>query len=168
MKKIISILLIMCSVFAFSSCKKDQEHKDTSVIYYYRTAEVDFGSEQGVVAGEIRNITRQDNDYQTVVEQYLNGPVSREYVSPFPAGITLEELNIDDNKVQIVLSPHLALLSGAELMTACACLANTLLELTGVRTIQISSENGLLNNTEVITLTTDSFAYWDESVQFIQ
>lgn len=168
MKKNIAILLTLCLMLVFSSCGNRQRAADDSVVYYYRTAEVDFGSEQAVIAGEIRNVTRQDNDYRPLVEQYLNGPVSREYVSPFPAGITLEELNIDNNKVQIILSPHLALLSGAELMTACACLANTLLELTSVKTIEIRSENGLLNNMEAITLTADSFAYWDESVQFIQ
>lgn len=166
MKQSISVMIILCLLFSLSSCTVDQSGTSESVTYYYRTVEVEFGSQSGVIAAEIRHVKRHTDDYPYLVEQYLNGPVSDKCISPFPAGITFEELNVDDKEVQIMLSSHLALLSGAELMTACACLAKTLLELTGARTIQISADNGLLNGTEVITLTEDDFVYWDDSAQF--
>lgn len=166
MKQILSVLLILCLIFALSSCTNNRSNTVNQVTYYYRTAEVEFGPESSMIAAEIRNIKGYTDDYPHLVEQYLYGPVSDDCVSPYPAGITLEELNIDDNKVQIMLSPHLALLSGAELMTACACLAKTLMELTGLKTIQISADSGLLNGMEVITLTEDDFVYWDDGAQF--
>lgn len=161
-------MLMLSLIPAFSSCADNPRSTTRTVVYYYRTTEAVFGSENGVVTGEIRDATGHAEDYKFLIEQYLNGPVSNDLISPFPAGITLEELNIDSNKVQIMLSPHLALLSGSELMTACACLTNTLTEMTGLQTVQISSEGGLLNGMEVLTLTGDSFTYWDESVQFIK
>lgn len=167
MKRIISVLLIFCLMMALCSCVASEKASGNSIVFYYRSSEINYGSQVAVIAGEVRSIAVPPDDYRALVEEYLNGPISKECVSPFPAGITLEALNIDNNKVQIILSPHLALLSGGELTTACACLANTLLEMTGVRSVQISADNGLLNGSEVITFTADSFVYWDDSVQFI-
>lgn len=167
MKRFLSPFLIVSLILFLYSCHQNPEITDKSVVYYYCKTEIEFGSNDGIIAHEIRDATGHINDYHYLVEQYLCGPVDKDLISPFPAGITLEELNVDSSKVQIMLSHHLSLLSGSELMTACACLAKTIAGMTGLQTIQISSENGLLNNMEIITITADSFVYSDDSAHFI-
>lgn len=166
MKRIIAFVLFLSVMFMLCACTKSNKQITTSVTYYYRTVEVDCGPDSGVITPEVREVSGIPDDYQQLMAQYLNGPRSNDCISPFPAGTTLEEFNLDSKKAQIKLSPHLALLSGAELMIACACLTKTVTQLTGVDSVQISADNGLLNDQEYITLTADSFAYFDYGSDF--
>lgn len=161
MKRYLCIFLWLMPIFMLCSCTVANKQIRSPVTYYYRTAEANCGPNVCVISTEIREAKGYTDDYQYLISQYLNGPRSSDCISPFPAGITLEEFNLDSNKVQIKLSPHLALLSGSELMLACACLTNTITQMTGVDSVQISAENGLLNNQEYLTLTANSFTYFD-------
>lgn len=161
MKRLICIFLSFALLLVFSGCTNESQKIIKPVNFYYRTTPVTYGADASVITAEVREAYGNSSNYQYLIEQYLNGPKTYDCISPFPAGITLEEFSLSGNRVQILLSPHMAVLSGSELMVACACLAKTVIEMTGVDTVQISAENSLLNNEEVITLNTDSFAYWD-------
>lgn len=167
MKRYLCMILALTLTFMLCSCTVANNQIKAPVTYYYRTAEADCGPDTCVITPEVREAKGFTDDYQYLITQYLNGPRSNDYISPFPAGTTLEEFNLDSKKVQVKLSPHLALLSGSELMLACACLTNTLTQMTGVDTVQISAENGLLNNQEYITLTADSFTYFDLGSDYV-
>lgn len=166
MKRAVYISLVLLLIFTLCSCTSQSKSVQAPVAFYYRSTDVEYGAQSGVITYEIREVKGHTEDYQYIINQYLNGPKSSGCISPFPAGTTLEAFSLHNNKVDIMLSPHLAILTGSDLMVACACLTKTVLELTGVNSVQISSENGLLNNEESITLTADSFAYWDESADF--
>ena len=161
MKKIICIFFSLSLLLIFCSCKKREQDIIKPVNFYYRTIPVSYGTDACIIKAEVRESMGYSNDYAYLIEQYLNGPKQYSVISPFPAGTTLEEFSLSGSKAQILLSPHMSVLSGSELMVACACLSKTVIELTGVNAVQISSENGLLNNQESITVTSDSFAYWD-------
>lgn len=166
MKRPVCISLVVLLIFALCSCESHTKSILVPVTFYYRTTDIEFGTRSGVITSEIREARGHAEEYQYIIEQYLNGPKSSGCISPFPAGTTLEALSLDNNKVYIMLSPHLAILTGSDLMIACACLTKTVLELTGVKSVQISAENRLLNNEESITMTAASFAYWDDSIDF--
>lgn len=159
--KLISLVLVL--VFLLSGCNTQDSYHASAVNFYYIHNELEFGTESGVIQTTARTFETKSDDYTYLIEQYLNGPVTYDCVSPFPAGITLEELHWDQNRVQIILSPHITTLSGVELMVACACLTRTVTEMTGIHTVQIRSSSGLLNGEQALTLTADSFVYWDQA-----
>lgn len=162
MKCVICYLLIITCMILFCSCGLNIKSVHNPVTFYYKSPETKFGAQSSLVVGEIRESKGHTQDYQYLIEQYLNGPRTYDCISPFPAGTMLEELSVETTKAYITLTPHITTLSGSELMFACACLTKTVLEMTGVRSVQINSSNGTLNGMESITLTADSFVYWLE------
>ena len=163
MKRIIAILLsVFMLIPCFGCAKKDTELR-SPVAYYYRTRETSYNTSTGVISCEYRESFGHEEDYTHLVEQYLNGPTSGNCISPFPAGTTLVQLDFVTNKVLIVLSSHISLLSGPELTIACSCLARTVLELTGMKEVKISSDGDLLNGKEYISISLDDISLTDEN-----
>lgn len=161
MKKVISFCLASTLFFIFAACSADSGPVKSPVNYYYQTADLDYNSADGMIALEIRKASGHTNDYPYLIAQYLNGPEGDDCTSPFPAGITLEEFEIDSNKAMLTLSSHITTLSGSELMFACVCLTKTVSEMTGARSVQIATANGTINGNSSITLTPDSFVLWN-------
>lgn len=161
MKKYFLTLLVVLLVL--SGCTAGNIRYDDPVKFYYIQNEVEYGTQSGVIKETTREAKGHRNDYTYLINQYLNGPISYDCISPFPAGTALEELSWDQNRVQIILSPHIATLSGADLIVACACLTKTVADITGIQTVQIRAQGSLLNGEEVLVLSTDSFDYWDQS-----
>lgn len=161
MKRCVSIVLAGLLLLTLCGCSSQNTQLKVPVTYYYRTPEPNYGPGASIITTEPREAAGHTDDYRFLLEQYLSGPQTNACISPFPAGISLEELNIESNKVQIILSPHLAVLSGAELMVACACLYKTIVGMTGIDTVEIRAEHSLLNGKESITLNDYNFSYWD-------
>lgn len=159
MRRTICCYLILLHLILLGSCGNNNKPADEPVNFYYRTPETEFGTQDTLIIAQIREAKGHSQDYHYLISQYLNGPTTYDCISPFPGGTTLEELDVDKVKARIVLSPHIATLSGSELMLACACMTKTVLEMTGVDAVQISTSKGTLNGKEFITLTADSFAY---------
>ena len=157
------ILLLFLVALLLPGCKDQTTALESPVTFYYIHNEPEFGTESGVIKATTREAKGHQEDYQYLIAQYLNGPISYDCVSPFPAGTTLEELHWDQNRVQVVLSPQITTLDGVDLMVACACLTRTVTEMTGINTVQIRSSSGLLNGEQVLTLTPDSFLYQDQA-----
>ena len=159
------LLILFLLLLFLPACSPDSTDPENTVNYYYMQTELEFGTKSGVIKTTERNIEGHSDDYFYLISQYLNGPISYDCVSPFPAGTTLEELYWDQNRVQVILSPHITTLSGLDLMVACACLTRTVSDMTGINTVQIRPTSGLLNGEQAITLTADSFVYWDQTEQ---
>ena len=82
--------------------------------------------------------------------------------SPFPAGLSLLNYQVEGNTVYLNLSYHLATLTNMDLTIACSCIAMTCLELTGAELVSIEADGQLLDGQKSIllhkntTLLTDS------------
>lgn len=156
----IIVLLTLISII-LSSCGRNPSGFSNSVTYYYRTIEVQYGVPDGVVAGEVREVDVSSDDYEQLISLYLNGPREHNHISPYPAGIYLVQLTMGADRVYVTLSSHLSMLTGSDLMIACACLTRTVLGITGVRSVEISAEKGLLNDQQYLVFTANDFAYLD-------
>lgn len=161
MKMIISIILVIVLGVSLVGCNKQDEVMISPVTFYYRTQEVDYYSENGVIATEIIDIKGNVGDYTYILEQYLNGARSSTCTLPFPAGTTLIDCDVSQTLAQVTLSPHLTMLSDSELMIACICLARTLFDVSNVNSVQISAQNSMLNNSPYIAINREDFALWD-------
>lgn len=167
MRRCAYILIALIFFSMLTSCADNTNAIKNPVTFYYRSESITYGQQASVIQSEIREGKSFAGDAQSAIKQYLNGPQTKGCISPFPAGTTLESFNVDKNRVQITLSPHLAILNGADLMVACACLTQTATDLTGVKTVQIRAEGSLLNGEEVITMRADSFLCIDESPNYL-
>lgn len=161
MKRIICLIIVIAITVLFCSCGLKTETLKDPVIFYYRNTKTEFGTQAELIVENRRDVKGHAQDFAYLIDLYLKGPTTYDCVSPFPAGTTMEDFSINGTEAHIVLTPHIATLSGSELMVACACLTKTVLEMTGVESVQIRSSNGKLNGKESITLTADSFAHWE-------
>lgn len=156
MKRFLCILLVLSAAYSLVGCSQKQKPIEP-VIFYYRTVINHKDYSDSMISSEIRDIYGISNDFGQIITEYLKGPKSDKCISPFPAGTTLQSADIVSNKAYIVLSVHLSTICGAELMLACSCIAKTILEFSGVRTVEIRANNGLLNGQESITIRARDF-----------
>ncbi len=161
MKRFLCIVLTFSILFMFCACAKQGSQLKAPVNFYYKTRQIQYDTDENIIAAEQRESFGHEEDYEYLMEQYLYGPRTEKCISPFPAGITLEQFDLVKNKVIIVVSSHLAILSGYELTIACTCLAKTAAEMTGVETVQIISKDSLTDGQESIILSTDDLVFDD-------
>lgn len=164
MKNVACIILIIFTVL-FAGCNQAAERNTNYVTFYYINNEIKYGTTSGIITSTVPDLKDVINDHRKVLEIYFNGPTNYDCISPFPAGITLEDLQVDSSKAEILLSPHMATLSGASMTVALACLTRTVIELTGVDTVDIRIQNNKINGADSITLTLNSFLFWDDILE---
>jgi len=161
MKRGLCFLLTLSLLFLLCACEKKNTQLKAPVNFYYKAKEIQYDTAEDVIASEQRESYGYTEDYTYLVEQYLCGPRTEKCISPFPAGINLEQLDLVKNKVIIVVSSHLATITGYELTIACTCLAKTVSEMTGMKSVQIISKDSLLDGQESITISNDDYVFED-------
>ncbi len=164
MKKILCVFLPLLLLLSLVSCAQGHADPRVPVTFYYRTRE--FGVEKGekVISSEAREGFGHREDYIYLVDMYLRGPVTEKCISPFPAGTTLEQLDLMNDTVLIELSSHISLISGTELTIACVCLAKTVSQMTGMKAVRISAKGDLLDGQPFITISEKDFLLLDDWV----
>lgn len=156
MKKIISFLLVIALLLTFAGCAGNREKILSPVSMYYLRNEFTYGSADSVITPEVRDGDPYNNDAKTILSAYLLGPKSDDLRSPFPKNTRLLQLTMNDNTAQLVLTNTFASLNGIQLTLACVCLAQTVMSLTGVASVQISADSELLGGNKSITIDSDS------------
>lgn len=162
MRKILCITIAIALLFLLQGCRNSPSDTVDTVVFYYIHNDFEYGTASGVITPTIADVKNISPDYTSILEKYFNGLTNDDCISPFPDGITLEDFQVDNNKAQIVLSPHMATISGSSLTIALACLTRTVIELTDVKTVQISIQNNQINGMDSLTLSLNSFAYMDD------
>lgn len=152
MKRIAAILLIIAFCLPFFGCQQDSEPVRSPVTFYYRRAEFDHGSEDSVILGQIRDSDGYQNDLKGLLNLYLQGPTAEEFDPTFPKGTKLIDYRVEENTALLTVSDQLSLADGIHLTVACACLAKTVMELTGLETVQIQAQTVMLGNDKVIVM----------------
>ena len=158
MKRFISILLTLILMISLSSCAGKPQ---TPVSFYYQATKFKLGKDQSIITPEIRDASGYYGDYYKLMETYLSGPIEPDFQSPFPTGTSLISLDIGNTWALIVLSPHLSTLNGHQLTIACACIGKTLFEMVDVRSVEIKSQDSLLNGMQSVILSRNDLLLWD-------
>ena len=161
MKKIISIILLLSLLFALPGCSKT--NTDDAVKFYYCSTEDTYGTEQGLFASEMRVLSCDKNDYPAIINAFLNGPKEKECYTPFPGGTVLEDYQFTNGYATIVLSPHMAQQTNANVIVCCACLCMTLFSFPSFQTIEIRIAEKFINGEEKLIFTRNSFQIHDAS-----
>lgn len=138
MKRFFIAIFVVCLSVSLCACAYESE--ESYSFYYLRSEEtIDYGSVHGLIAPVEREIAGQNAGVNYVLRLYLEGPLSEEFVSPFPAGTYLRTTYWEDNILTIVLSEEFSTLTNIQATLAGACLCATCHELTGAEQIQIVS-----------------------------
>lgn len=151
MKKLKYLSIILIVLFCFSACSRVSPHTETVQFYYLRES-IDY-SQSMVLVSEQRTAEGATEELLTL---YLQGPLSRKMKSPFPTGTSLDHCQSDGALLSVVLSDHLAELSGIELTIACSAIAKTCFSITNAQTITISTVSAALNGQSALYFTEDT------------
>lgn len=148
MKRSLTLALSVILMISLFGCAFPGAQEKAPAEFYYLRAEYVYGTSDGVVTSELREISGHEIDLRYLLSLYLQGPLDEGLRSPFPEGCTLLELQERDGTLTVTLSPALGELSDMSRTLACVCLARTCFSLTGAETvcIRFSSPDGQLQN----------------------
>lgn len=151
MKRRISFLLLLALLL--SGCGHFAQMRDPVTFYYVRQ---DYSSDMlGVLGSEQREAAGHKNDLHRLLAMYLMGPSREGLISPLPRGTSLISLEQSDSRIILELTE--LSMSDADYTLACACLAQTLLGITGATQIIVISAS------RSVTLHKDNLALQDTS-----
>lgn len=157
MKRILSFLILpLC----FCGCAQNTAPSEGTQ-FYYPTTVVSYGTESSAIAYELREYTELPT--QEIIALYLQGPRQEGLRCPFPSECTLINLQLSEEEAALVLSDSYAELSGLELSIANACLAKTVIGLTGSTTVVLCCETKPLAGEARISITQQDLILFDES-----
>ncbi len=155
--------LILCLALLLTACgdRNSTEGMQSPYTYYYRTAQVGYDGEDGVIRGEIREIAGHEKDMTWILKDYFKGPHSEDLVSPFPKDLAVLEYQVKEGTVFLTLSEAFSNLSGVELSVAGACIAKTVFGQEDVNSVSILTEGGLLDGKLSLTLSREGLLLAD-------
>lgn len=163
MKQWIILLLLLASIPTLPGCQQEAPELKDPVTFYYQRQNLTYNSSDGVIAGETRDADGHAHEPAYLLNVYLSGPLSPEFVSPFPSKVRLLALEIQETNAILTLNRRFSELTGLDLTIACACLTMTTISLTGVETVTIQADSAMLDSARQITMDTNCFLLLDGS-----
>ena len=165
MKRYTALLLILALFLCLTACAREDNTIREPVSFYYRRAELTYGSSDSVILSESSDAAGHTDDLIWLLGEYLKGPQSENLLQTFPSGTTLVSLTVEEGTATIVLSVQFGRLTGMDLTVACACLTKTVLGLTDAETVVIQAVNTDLDGAQQIVMDESSLLMLDESAK---
>lgn len=159
MKQFICCLLVFSCLLCLNGCRADNDGK-TANFYYIRNSYI-YGQADGVMAAEVREIEEFSNEREILLA-YLAGPTDPLLVSPFPRETEITEFYYEGDTLYITLCDHISTLAKAKQVLACACIARTAMELTGVKAVYFQTDNTGITRMDPILIDQDSVLLYDD------
>lgn len=162
MKRIACFLFAVILLSSTCACSAKESDMQVPAFFYYCTATISYDSDTGVIASEVRETEGFGGDLMSILNLYLQGPLSNQLSSPFPNGSRVEWLNQIGPEITLIVNQPFAQLTGIDLTLACACLSKTLFSLTDAQTLKIHGGHTNLDGNDYIILTRDSLLLLDD------
>lgn len=137
MKQFLSLCLTFVLLLSFWGCAAGGTAE--SVEFYYQRTRYVYGSSDGVIAPETREISERSDTLTYMLSLYLRGPLSEGLKAPFPTSTKLLSVTLDGSTLCVTLDTTFTALKDMELTIACACIARTCFSLADVTQVQIRS-----------------------------
>ncbi len=161
MKHWICVFLSAVLLLSLAACSEGKPTYEQPVQFYYRTAGTDHDLPDRIIGAVTAEGAGYEGNSAALLNEYLKGTSEEGYASPFPYSTKLLSMEVKDDTAHLLMNSALSRLSGVELSTACACLAMTTMELTGVSTVRIRSGYFTLDGAEEITMTRENLILQD-------
>ncbi len=167
MKKLIITVLCVALSLGASGCTAYSNYgspKDP-VSFYYCTQSSDHSESRTIIDVEPREALGHKDDPTYLLNLYLAGPISYQFASPFPAGVSLQELTINNGVAEITLSNQITQLSDYNITLALACLVLTADSILNVESVTIRAADALIYDSPSVTLSPEDFAFLTETTK---
>lgn len=161
MKRWTAALLAFAILCALPGCTRKAPAPKSPVSFYYPAVEVIYDGKTHVIQAETREGAGYEEDIAGLLNLYLRGPISETLRSPFPGRVTVSHFSTTANTAILELSSEFSQLVGIDLTLACACIANTLFDLTQLQRVQIFATDAMLDSQASITLERDDLYFTD-------
>ena len=162
MKRPICLLLVLTVLLSMSACRNNTSIQDPVMLYYLAKENV-ADSDGNVLAYEIISGVHSSH-VSMLLPAYLQGPLDPALESPFPTGTHLLNLQISDDLLVVTLSQEFSVLTGISLSLACCALAKTVMEFSGVKTVQIQTLSGTLDGDDYIIIHEEDILFYDNHI----
>lgn len=163
MRKIICILLVLCSFLCLFGCTPEPPPED-SVEVYYKRAQVNYGTADGVIAPTYMSTAGHGGDYAYLLVKYFRTAPGEGFVTTYPGNLSVVSIDMAGLTAKIVLSDEITELTGMDLTIALTCLTQTLMSWTDCQEVIVSANTQQLDGQNFITLNRDSYLLIDNSV----
>ncbi len=163
MKRVFCLFLIFTLLICAFGCHRRSE--GTSYTFYYPRSDYGYNTVENkfyssIIEPEIRDDVSNHTVFE-ILSQYLLGPTTPALATPYPNGLSLISVNVQEEMLYITVTDQLSELTGIHLMITCACLGETAMELTNTTAVQISCEKALLDGKKSVILHKDSILFDD-------
>ena len=162
MKRFICVIIVLLTLLSMVGCTAKESDIIKPANFYYRTAAVKYQSD--AITAEIRESSGYDSgDLKGLMQLYIDGPISKEYINPFPRGLKVVDVTVNSSNVQLQFNDRLALLNNTDMSIACACLTLTTLDLTHRSRIIITAADASGNIIYTASMTKDQILLNDKN-----
>lgn len=162
MKKKYCVCLIIILLLSLCSCAAKQQPPEGAIAFYYQRSSIDPAEYDGVISKDYQVLSVDSSNYTSVLNIYLQGPVSDPLHRVFPTGITLIELDIHGKQADVVLGGTFDTLAGMEQTIFCACLTLTVCDLTGAEQLSIYREQDAADGEPVSVMRPEEIILLDD------
>lgn len=163
MKKLLAYILIASCLMSLAGCSETQSGGNWVAFYYPRT-EIVYGISDGVISSEKRQIAEENSSVESILMQYLSGPETGEFRSPFPEFCRIISISQQQDGITVTLSDDFAELTGMELSVACSCLALTVTAVTGQDCVTIQTQTHTLDGRAAVTVISSALNLTDNYI----
>lgn len=148
MKRFTLILLTILLSVGSLGCQKDDVQLQKPAKFYYRNEEVNYGTEDGLIAYELQETSHIGADLYQLILQYQKGPVSESLVNPLSQDINITAVENYGGVITVSTDTSFHQLSGIDRSVACACISMTLLDYTEAKYIKFYIVDDFLGEKE--------------------
>ncbi len=151
MKQPICILLALL-MLALCGCQEEAPSYQDPIRLYFRTAEEKGDIPTEVIGWQLAEGHGRRQDPKALLNEYLRTPPGHGFYQTFPSFSQIVTFEIDHGKVFLTLNNSFAGYDGIRLTLACACLAKTVMDLTGAEAVYMKAQGSTLGGSEQIMM----------------
>lgn len=159
-------LCLLLVLLLLGGCAAAGQEEMVNPIGFYLRAEADGGdydSRTGALRAQTVDLGRSDITIEEILTRYLAYAERSGAPSPFPAGLRVSSLSLEDGILMLRFNEAFSSLSGVQLTLCAAALTLTLTQIDGVDGISIRSTGSILSEDWEDVFTPDDFLFTDAS-----
>ena len=166
MRRIILISVSICLLLFTFGCENSGSSLRRPATFYYCNKTVNYQGDSPIIHAEERETDGFEDDLVGLLNYYMEGPASKELISPFPQFAEVTQARTNGAVLTIVLNDRFDTLPTYNLTLALGCLCRTILGYIPVHTIIVKANETFSDGSAYKSITASSFLYSDAQTPY--
>lgn len=162
MKRGLCLLSVLILLLSLLGCSAQNKTPAGGVAFYYQQSAIQPAQSGSIISKDMHILSDPDSNYTSILNTYLQGPISDPLHRIFPTGIVLSRLNVEKKNTDVVLGGSFSSLKGMELTIFCACLTLTVCDLTGTQQVSIYYETDYPESDPAVVMRPEEIVLLDD------